>query len=129
MPMGLSSVILDKGNEKMIIYKDKEVRDADGMLVVYPDYDNPVEIRVTSSEERGSIAELQGQVHIPQVRFITRFAEIGSYAVAEYAGDKWNLSVPPRATKGLRNGFAQRGQHIQFTLRSRNQSPDTVQYG
>jgi hypothetical protein len=85
--------------------------------VVVPD-DTPVEIRVTTAEDRQSDAEIAGQVSVKVVRVLTRWAPVGSWARVEYAGETWDLQSPPRFVTGP----SRASDHVEFILRSRNQA-------
>lgn len=109
------SRLLDRGKEKILVYPEVELTNARGDMVRLPS-ETPVEVWVTTSQQRQGDAELAGQVSIKSVRCIARTAPVGSWARIVYQGEEWDLAVPPRFTPGLSRAT----QHVEFILRSRN---------
>ena len=113
----MRSRILDRGPEYVWIYPEVLHVDARGNRVRLPS-DTPVKVRVTTSEDRSSDAELPGQVSSKLVRCIARSAPITTWARVDYDGESWDLAAPPRVSKGLTRATS----HVEFILRSRNYS-------
>lgn len=109
------SRLLDKGREKMLIYPEVEVTNARGDLVRIPST-VPVEVWVTTSQQRQGDAEIPGQVSVKSMRCITRSAPVGSWARIVFRGEEWDLAVPARWTPGLSRAT----DHVEFIIRSRN---------
>jgi len=109
------SVLLDKGTEDMYIYPQIEATDKRGNTIELPS-DTPVKIRVSTSIDQGSDAELAGQVSVKVLRVITRHAPLESWARIVYAGEEWDLAYPPRQTPGVSRAT----RHTEFGIRSRN---------
>lgn len=109
------SRLLDKGKERMLIYPEVYVLNARGDQVRVP-AEVPVEVWVTSSEQRQGDAEIPGQVSVKSMRCITRDAPVGSWARITFRGEDWDLAVPPRFTVGVSRATS----HVEFIIRSRN---------
>ncbi|MGO2778215.1 hypothetical protein [Glutamicibacter arilaitensis] len=109
------SRILDRGLEDMFIYPEVTVVDKRGNTVQVTS-DVPYKLRVTTSVDQGSDAELSGQVSIKVLRAMTRSAPLGTYSRIIYAGEEWDTAYPPRKTPGLTRAT----RHIEFGIRSRN---------
>lgn len=86
--------------------------------------DVPVKIRVSASEDRGSDAELAGQVAVKVYRILTRSVpgEFDSYSRIFFRGEEWDIAAPPIVTEGP----SRLTRHVEFNIRSRN---DTVRPG
>jgi hypothetical protein len=111
----MRSRLLDKGRELMLVYPEVEVFNNRGDLVRIP-ATAPVEVWVTTSQQRQGDAEIPGQVSIKSMRCITRTAPVGSWARIVFQGEEWDLATPPRFTPGLSKAT----QHVEFIIRSRN---------
>ena len=111
------SRILDRGSEFVWIYPEVLHTDARGNRVRIPS-DTPVKVRVSTSEDRSSDAELPGQVQVKAIRCIARSAPVTTWARVDYDGESWDLAGPPRFSKGTSRVM----RHVEFTLRSRNYS-------
>jgi len=109
------SRLLDRGRETLIIYVEETATDSLGNTIKRPSGDG-ITLRVTSSEDRSSDAELSGQVSNKVVRIMARQVPAGSWARVIYNGEEWDLAAPPRMTAGA----TKRLKHIEFTIRSRN---------
>jgi hypothetical protein len=109
------SRLLDKGRELMLVYPEVVTTNARGDKVRLP-AETPVEIWVTTSQQRQGDAELAGQVSIKSMRCITRSAPVDSWARIVFRGEEWDLATPPRFTPGLSRATA----HVEFIIRSRN---------
>lgn len=109
------SRLLDKGTEDMFIYPQIEATDKRGNTIEIAS-DTPVKIRVSTSIDQGSDAELAGQVSVKVLRVITRHAPLESWARIVYAGEEWDLAYPPRQTPGVSRAT----RHTEFGIRSRN---------
>lgn len=109
------SRLLDKGRETLIVYLEETVTDSLGNPVKRPSGVG-VTLRVTSSEDRSSDAELPGQVSNKVMRIMARQVPIGSWSRVVFNGEEWDLASPPRFTTGA----TKRLKHIEFTIRSRN---------
>jgi hypothetical protein len=99
----------------MFIYPEVYKVNARGDQVRVPD-ETPVEVWVTSSEQRQGDQEIPGQVSVKSMRCITRDAPVGSWARIVFRGEEWDLAVPPRFTEGLSKAT----RHVEFIIRSRN---------
>lgn len=109
------SVILDRGLEDMWVYPQVEVSNKRGDTFFEP-ADEPVKIRVTTSVDQGSDAELPGQVSVPVLRCLARDAPLGAWVRIVYRGEEWDLAYPPRRTPGLSPAT----RHWEFGIRGRN---------
>lgn len=109
------SRLLDRGRESLIVYVEETATDSFGNTVKRPSGDG-ITLRVTSSEDRSSDAELAGQVSNKVVRIMARQVPAGSWSRVVFNGEEWDLASPPRMTPGATD----RLKHIEFTLRSRN---------
>ena len=109
------SRLLDRGRETLIVYVEETVTDSLGNTIKRPSGEGIV-LRVTTSEDRSSDAELPGQVSNKVVRIMARQVPAGSWSRVVYNGEEWDLASPPRMTPGVTN----RLKHIEFTIRSRN---------
>ena len=109
------SRLLDRGRESMIVYLEETVTDSLGNTLKRPSGEG-LTIKVTSSEDRSSDAELPGQVSNKVVRIMARQVPVGSWSRVVYNGEEWDLASPPRFTPGVTKRLA----HIEFTIRSRN---------
>jgi hypothetical protein len=109
------SRLLDKGREKMLIYREVEVVNNRGDVIRVP-ATTPEEIQVTVSTQRQGDAEIPGQVSIKSMRCITRSAPVGSWARIVFRGEEWDLATPPHFSPGLSKAT----QHVEFIIRSRN---------
>jgi hypothetical protein len=109
------SRLLDGGREKLTVYLEEVATDSLGNKVKRPSGVG-IDIRVTSSEDRSSDAELPGQVTNKVVRIMARQVPIGSWSRVIFNGEEWDLASPPRFTPGA----STRLKHIEFTIRSRN---------
>lgn len=109
------SILLDKGTEDMFIYPQVTATDKRGNTISIPS-ETPVKIRVSTSIDQGSDAELAGQVSVKVLRVITRHAPLESWARIVYAGEEWDLAYPPRQTPGVSRAT----RHTEFGIRSRN---------
>jgi len=109
------SRLLDRGRESLIVYVEETATDSLGNTIKRPSGDGVV-LRVTSSEDRSSDAELPGQVSNKVVRIMARQVPAGSWSRVVYNGEEWDLASPPRMTPGVTS----RLKHIEFTIRSRN---------
>lgn len=111
----MKSMILDRGREVMSIYSEEQYEDSRGNKKMLPTA-GPVQIRVTVSEDRGSDAELPGQVSSEVLRVVTRSAPAGSWSRIVFRGQEWDIAAPPIRTPGISNAT----RHIEFNIRSRN---------
>lgn len=111
----VKSRLLDKGSETLTVYLEETVTDSMGNRVKRPS-GTGLTIRVTSSEDRSSDAELPGQVSNKVIRIMARQVPIGSWSRVVFDGEEWDLASPPRFTKGA----TKRLRHIEFTIKSRN---------
>ena len=111
----VKSRLLDKGSETLTVYLEETVTDSMGNPVKRPSGIG-LTIRVTTSEDRNSDAELPGQVSNKVIRVMARQVPIGSWSRVVYAGEEWDLASPPRFTPGA----TKRLRHIEFTIKSRN---------
>lgn len=111
----VKSRLLDRGRETLIVYLEELATDSLGNKVKRPSGVG-IEIKVTSSEDRSSDAELPGQVTNKVMRILARQVPIGSWSRVVFNGEEWDLSGPPRFTPGATG----RLKHIEFTIRSRN---------
>ena len=109
------SRLLDRGREELIIYLEETATDSLGNVIKRPSGDG-VTLRVTSSEDRSSDAELPGQVTNKVIRIMARQVPAGSWSRVIFNGEEWDLASPPRFTPGVTD----RLKHIEFTIRSRN---------
>lgn len=113
------SIILDKGLEDMWIYPQEKHRDKRGNTIYQPS-ETPVRIRVTTSVDQGSDAELPGQVSVPVLRCLTRSAPVGPWARIVYNDAEWDLAYPARFTPGV----SRLTRHVEFGIRGRNTTAD-----
>lgn len=113
----MRSRLLDRGRETVLVYPEVLHTDKRGNRVRIPS-ETPVAVRVTTSEDRSSDAELPGQVTVKIVKCLARTAPVTTWARIEYAGELWDLAAPPRFTVGV----SKTTTHVEFTLRSRNYS-------
>ena len=109
------SRLLDRGRETLIVYLEENATDSLGNTLKRPSGVG-IPIRITSSEDRSSDAELPGQVSNKVVRIMARQVPIGSWSRVVYNGEEWDLASPPRFTPGV----TRRLRHIEFTIKSRN---------
>lgn len=109
------SRLLDRGREALIVYVEETATDSLGNIIKRPSGDG-ITLRVTSSEDRSSDAEMAGQVSNKVVRIMARQVPAGSWSRVVYNGEEWDLASPPRMTPGVTKRLA----HIEFTIRSRN---------
>lgn len=109
------SRLLDRGSETLVVYLEETATDSLGNPVKRPS-GTGVTIRVTSSEDRSSDAELPGQVSNKVIRIMARQVPIGSWSRVVFNGEEWDLASPPRFTPGA----TKRLKHIEFTIKSRN---------
>lgn len=109
------SRMLDRGRERMLIYPEKLVINARGDQVRVPD-SVPVEVWVTTSQQRQGDAEIAGQVSTKSMRCMTRDAPVGSWARIVFRGEDWDLATPPR----FQPGVSPATRHVEFIIRSRN---------
>lgn len=109
------SRLFDMGREYVLVYPEVVVYNQRGIPTKRP-ADQPVRVRVTSSEDRSSTAELPGFVTSKVVRIRTRSAPVGAWARVVYQGEEWDVAIPPRWTEGVSRST----RHVEFTLRSRN---------
>lgn len=109
------SRLLDRGRERMLIYPEVHVTNARGDSMRIP-AETPVEVWVTTSQQRQGDAEIAGQVSTKSMRCLTRSAPVGSWARIVFRGEEWDLAVPPRFTKGATRAT----EHVEFIIRSRN---------
>ena len=111
----MRSKILDQGLEDMWIYPEVVHEDKRGNRIKLPS-ETPVKIRVTTSIDQGSDAELAGQVSVKVLRCLTRSAPVGSWVRVVYQGEEWDLAYPPRQTPGI----TRLTRHVEFGIRGRN---------
>lgn len=111
----MKSLLLDRGREEMLIYPEVTEKDSRGNMVQLPST-TPVPIRVTTSNDRSSNAELNGQVDVEILRCLTRTAPVGTWARVHFRGQDWDLAKPPRFAQGV----SEATRHVHFTIRSRN---------
>lgn len=109
------SRLLDRGRETLTVYLEEIATDSLGNKIKRPSGVG-IDIKVTSSEDRSSDAELPGQVTNKVMRIMARQVPIGSWSRVVFNGEEWDLAGPPRFTPGV----TKRLQHIEFTIRSRN---------
>lgn len=111
--------LLDRASEFMDIYPEVVYDDPRGNPGMRKPSDKPIRIRVTTSYDRGSIAEVTGQVASDVVRVLTRYAPVAPWARVRFRDQDWDLATPPRQTVGgTRNT-----RHTEFTIKSRNNPP------
>lgn len=110
------SRLLDKGSSVMLIYPEVVVVNDRGTPLKVPS-ETPVEIYVSTMEDRSSTAELSGQLTARVIRCQTRSAPAGSWARVVYDNEEWDIAIPPRFSPGVSKAT----QHVEFTIRSRNQ--------
>jgi hypothetical protein len=111
----VKSRLLDRGRETLTVYLEELVTDSLGNKIKRPSGVG-IPIKVTSSEDRSSDAELPGQVTNKVKRILARQVPIGSWSRVVFNGEEWDLAGPPTFTKGATS----RLNHIEFTIRSRN---------
>lgn len=99
----------------MEIYGEELYTDSRGNTKLLPTKD-PVSFRVTASEDRGSDAELPGQISSEVLRIIARDAPAGSWSRIYFRNEDWDIAAPPIFSRGLTSA----GNHVQFSIRSRN---------
>lgn len=109
------SRLLDRGGEWMDIYPEVEQVNRRGERLMAP-ADTPIRIRVTTTYDRPSDAELPGQVHTDLLKVFARQAPFGTWARIVFRGEEWDLAKPPTFTHGLTKAT----RHVEFTIRSRN---------
>ncbi len=115
-----SSLLLDRGNEKMVIYP--EIRTVDSRNNSQVTHSSvPVTRRVFVTTDRQSDAELTGQLAVKILKVSMRTVPgMTSFAKVWFRGEYWDLAKPEtisRQTRALR--------HSEYVLRSRNQvGPD-----
>jgi hypothetical protein len=119
-----SSVMLDRGGERMLIYPETRFIDSRGNSVVGPSA-APVTRWVNIVSDRQSDAELTGQVAVKVIKFATRtIPGADSQCRVWFREEWWDLALPPkvnRVTRALAHG--------EYVLRSRNQTlprPETL---
>jgi hypothetical protein len=112
----LLSRIADRGTETLILYPEKVVTNTYGAQVRVPDKDNPVSIPVSVSGGRSSDSQLVGQVSAKVLNVTCRSFPAGSFAEAEFRGEKWTLGEPPVDSR-----FTDATTHYEVVLRSANQ--------
>ena len=117
----MQSRLLDRGREIVLVYPEVLHVDNRGNRVRIP-AEVPIKVRVTTSEDRSSDAELPGQVTVKIVRCLARKAPLTSWARIVYDGEEWDLAAPPRFTKGLSKAT----EHVEFTIRSRSYNSQVV---
>lgn len=103
----------------VLVYPEEWAVNGRGDRVRKPS-DTPVEVRVTTSVDRSSDAELPGQVSSKVVKCLARTAPVGSWARVVYQNEDWDVAYPPRLTPGISRAT----RHIEFGLRSRNTTPN-----
>ena len=109
------SRLLDRGRETLTVYLEELVTDSLGNKIKRPSGVG-IPVKVTTSEDRSSDAELPGQVTNKVIRIMARQVPIGSWSRVVFDGEEWDLASPPRFTTGATS----RLKHIEFTIRSRN---------
>ena len=109
------SRLLDRGRETLTVYLEELVTDSLGNKIKRPSGVG-IPVKVTTSEDRSSDAELPGQVTNKVIRIMARQVPIGSWSRVVFDGEEWDLASPPRFTTGA----TKRLKHIEFTIRSRN---------
>lgn len=117
----MKSRLLDRGSELMLIYPQVEQHDSRGNKVFRPS-PHPVTVRVTVSEDRGSDAELAGQISSEVLRVLTRKAPAGSWGRIMFRDESWDIVAPPIKTPGMSRAT----RHVEFNIRSRNSKHDGV---
>jgi hypothetical protein len=113
--MAVRSRLLDRGSETMTVYLEETVTDSLGNPHKRPSGVG-IELRVTSSEDRSSDAELPGQVHNKVMRILARQVPAGTYSRIIFRGEEWDMASPPTMTRGT----TKRLRHMEFTIKSRN---------
>lgn len=116
----MRSRLLDRGRETVYVYPEVLHIDRRGNRVRLPS-DTAVPVRVTTSEDRSSDAELPGQLTVRVIKCLARTAPVTTWARVVYDGEEWDLGGPPRFTKGV----SKTTQHVEFILRSRSHSAPT----
>ena len=112
------SKLMDRGREVLIIYPAVERTNNRGTVDVYPDYENPIRTRVTTSGERSRIADLPGQVEIELIRAVARSFPRGvehTWSKCVLNGSEYDLAEPIRESFGPSRAT----NHFEFKLRSR----------
>ncbi|WP_024816965.1 hypothetical protein [Arthrobacter sp. 31Y] len=115
----MRSRLLDAGAEVVLVYPEVVEVNRRGDPLRVPS-DTPVRVRVTTSVDRSSDAELPGQVSSKVVKCLARSAPVGSWARVVYAGEDWDVAYPPRLSPGVSRAT----RHVEFGLRSRNTTPE-----
>lgn len=119
------SKLLDRGREIILVWPQVEITTSRGDMKKVP-ADEPVTIRVTTTEERSQIADLPGQIDVVIVRVIARTLPTApdgtpsTFARIMYQGQEYDMAEPPRRSFGVSRAT----DHWEFKLRSRsNLSP------
>lgn len=111
----MRSRLLDRGSEKLLVYLEETVTDSLGNPSKRPSGEG-VELRVTSSEDQSSDAELPGQMSTKVMRILARQVPAGTWSRIIFRGEEWDMSAPPTMTQGA----TRRLRHMEFTIKSRN---------
>lgn len=120
----MKSRLLDRGGELMHVYPHVEHTDSRGNKVMLPAHE-PITIRVTASEDRGSDAEIAGQISSEVLRILTRSVPGNSWSRIMFRGEAWDIVAPPIRTHGLTPYM----RHVEFNIRSRNSRHDGIPNG
>lgn len=113
----LLSRLLDRGPETLTLYPEIPVVNNYGATVMVPDRDNPVKIPVSVSTGRQSDSEVPGQLSTKVLNLMCREFPAGSWAEADFRGEKWSVAEPTVETVGMSIAT----DHVEIVLRSENQ--------
>ena len=108
----------------MDIYPEVEHTDSRGNKILLPSH-TPVTVRVSASEDRGSDAELAGQISSEVLRILARSAPADSWSRIMFRGEAWDVVAPPIRTVGMSRATS----HVEFNIRSRNSKHDGIPNG
>ncbi|MDS2171613.1 hypothetical protein Q7C18_02775 [Nesterenkonia sp. CL21] len=112
------SHLLDRGREALVVWPVIQVTADRGSKEYEPDLENPIRMKVTTSEDRSQVADLHGQIDVDILRAVTR--SFPSRAGATWSrcllnGIEYDMAEPPRWSAGPSRSMS----HWEFKLRSR----------
>lgn len=112
------STFMERGRQTLILWPVRTIHNRHGEAEYSADLDNPIRLRVTTSEDRSQIADLPGQVDVDIMRVISRHypgREGGTWSRCRLDGVDYDLAEPPRFSPGP----SKASEHWEFKLRSR----------
>lgn len=116
--VAIRSTIRDRGPEPLVLYPEVLVTDSRNSQRKEPDFNSPFPVKVSCSTDRQTTAQIDGQVDSKLLKVIAPFnTPVGSWARAKFRGEWWDIRVPP-----VISNFTKATRHVEFQLRSRNQT-------